>query len=290
YIRQSTTDQSITTVPAIMIDEKRNLVQDLTLNSRYYTVTNDRIEYGKMPPTDKYIVSFTYVSLNNTDGQFYISYLRSNLNWKTRYNLMLYNDGEKQQKTVLIGYADIRNNGVDSVVIESAELFGGDVNIRLNSPQQQYSTEYNRNPAASLTVNLAAASTFAPSISSAEELAGVYVFNIDKPFTIESKTNYVLPMLQPIVQVERYASISKAFDKFNTRTRGKAQRSYRLRSNQFLAKGSVILRESDRLVGESTWPDIAANDSYEFSIGTDPDIVYKENVTLLSTDKAMEQR
>jgi len=64
---------------------------------------------------------------------------------------------------------------------------------------------------------------------------------------------------------------------------GKAQRSYRLKSDQFLSKGNCIIREFDRLVGETSFPDIAANDKHEFSIGQDSDIVYKENVTLLSS-------
>ncbi len=44
-----------------------------------------------------------------------------------------------------------------------------------------------------------------------------------------------------------------------------------------------IIREDDRIVGETVIPNLAAKDKYEFSIGEDADIVYKENVTLVSS-------
>ncbi len=44
---------------------------------------------------------------------------------------------------------------------------------------------------------------------------------------------------------------------------------------------SCIIREHDRVVGETPLPNLAANDKYEFSIGEDADIIYKENVTLI---------
>ncbi|CAF2530056.1 unnamed protein product [Rotaria sp. Silwood2] len=65
-------------------------------------------------------------------------------------------------------------------------------------------------------------------------------------------------------------------------TSGKAQRSYRLRSDRYLSHGNCIIREYDRMVGETQLPNLAANNKYEFSIGEDADIIYKENVTLIS--------
>jgi hypothetical protein len=46
---------------------------------------------------------------------------------------------------------------------------------------------------------------------------------------------------------------------------------------------SCIIREFDRIVGEISLPDLAAKNKYDFSIGLDADIVYKENVTLISS-------
>ncbi|CAF0873987.1 unnamed protein product [Didymodactylos carnosus] len=60
-----------------------------------------------------------------------------------------------------------------------------------------------------------------------------------------------------------------------------AQCSYRLRSDQFLSNGDARIRAFGSLAGEAYWPDIAANDDYEFSVGVDPDVVYIEYVVLL---------
>jgi hypothetical protein len=46
---------------------------------------------------------------------------------------------------------------------------------------------------------------------------------------------------------------------------------------------SCFIRELDRIIGEVSLPDVAAKDKFEFSVGQDADIVYKENITLLSS-------
>ncbi|CAF0941648.1 unnamed protein product [Didymodactylos carnosus] len=279
YVRRSNGDK-IDVVEAVMIDEKKNLVQD-TSKKRYFTVGSDQIEHISTPPTNKHVVSFTYKPKPLvSDQQWYLTYLRSNLNWKTRYNLLL-----DEQKSQLISLADIRNDGEKSLTIESAELFGGDINIQVRPSRHDhwaYANHYPRLGRVDTDLgDTRAKISSAPTISRPEELAGLYVYNIDKPFTIESKTNYILPMAKPTIKVDRFCSIAKSFHATNNR--GKAQRSYRLHSDQFLTKGNAIIRESDHLVGEANWPDIAANDDYDFSIGEDPDVTYKENVTRLSS-------
>jgi hypothetical protein len=53
---------------------------------------------------------------------------------------------------------------------------------------------------------------------------------------------------------------------------------------------SCIIREQDRVVGETTIPNLGAKDKYEFSIGEDADIIYKENVTMISLTTFNETR
>jgi len=77
-----------------------------------------------------------------------------------------------------------------------------------------------------------------PNIETGKELAGLYVFPITKPFTITAKTNYLLPMFRPHVSVERYALISKIFSPISMT--GKAQRSYRLKSDRYLSQGKYV--------------------------------------------------
>jgi hypothetical protein len=263
-------------VKATMIDENRNLVKlidkDISTDPIYLTVQSDHIIYDDEPPQSKYYVNFTWESIDVV----YLSYLRSNLNWKTRYQLNLF---DETKDPILIATADIRNDGKSRIDIGHAELLGGDINLRMF--EQHRSERYEVRDHA--VMHAPANTQFSPSVSRGEELAGLYVFPINESFSIEGKTNYYLPMFRPQITVERFGLIRKPFFGGAGSSNGKAQRSYRLSSDRFLSRGNCIIREYDRLVGETLLPDLAAKDNHAFSIGQDPDIVYKENVTLMSS-------
>jgi len=280
YVRAPSSSNSETKiVKATLIDERRNLVKlidkDISKDPIFLTVPSDYIVYDNEPPQSKYYVNFTY----ETTDAVYVSYLRSNLNWKTRYQLNLF---DELKNPILIAMADIRNDGQSKVDIEQAELLGGDINLKMyqqSSFWEQSSIQYDM---AYASPSGAPPMAKQPSVRQGEEVAGLYVFAINQPFSIDAKTNYLSPMFRPQITVERYGSISKHFHGSGSST-GKAQRTYRLSSDRFLSRGNCIVRESDRLVGETTLPDLAAKDKHEFSIGQDADIVYKENVTIVSS-------
>ena len=284
YVRSPSSSGAQTKfVKGTLVDEKRNLVKlldkDISKDPIYFTASHNDIVYDAEPPQSKYYVNFTY----DTSDAVYVSYLRSNLNWKTRYQLNLFED---TRSPVLIVMGDIRNDGKSAVDIEHAELLGGDINLQMGGQSQmpRYSPVLQYDMAGSSNrFQSPSGAESVPKISQAEELAGLYVFSIDQPFSIEAQTNYLLPMFRPRVTVERYASISESFYGNAANTNGKAQRSYRLTSDRFLTRGNCIIRESDRLVGETSIPDVAAKDKLEFNIGQDADITYKQNVTLLSS-------
>lgn len=48
---------------------------------------------------------------------------------------------------------------------------------------------------------------------------------------------------------------------------------------------SCLVRENDRIVGETLLPNVAAKDKHEFSIGQDSEVSYSENVTLLAPNQ-----
>ena len=280
YVRSPTSSNTETKfVKATLVDQDRNLVKlidkDISKEPVFLTVSSDHIVYDAAPPQSKYYVNFTY----DTKDAVYLSYLRSNLNWKTRYQLDLF---DESKGPVLIAMADIRNDGQSKVDIEHAELLGGDINLQMHqSHRMELSYDYARYP----TMGAAPGdSDGSPKVSvgRGEEVAGLYVFPINQPFSIDAKTNHLLPMFRPHVKVERYGSFSKYFYGGDKSPNTKAQRSYRLSSDRFLSSGNCIIRESDRLVGETSLPDIAAKDKYEFSIGQDADITLKENITLIS--------
>ncbi|CAF1243417.1 unnamed protein product [Adineta steineri] len=282
YVRTPSSSETKTEfIKATLVDESRNLVKvidkDISKDPIYFTAQSSHIVYESNPPETKYYVNFTY----DTTDAVHVSYLRSNLNWKTRYQLNLLED---TKPATLISMADIRNDGQSKVEIEHAELLGGDINLQMqqsshwkHQPQVSYAAAY-----ADSNARGGPPGASPPTIAQAEEIAGLYVFAINEPFSIDAKTNYLLPMFRPRVTVERYNSISKYFHGAGAAT-GQAQRTYRIASDRFLSGGNCIVREYDRLAGETTLPNLAAKNKHEFSLGEDADIVYRENVTVVST-------
>ncbi|CAF3671436.1 unnamed protein product [Rotaria sp. Silwood1] len=282
YVRSPSSSNTETKfLQATMIDENRNLVKlidkDISKEAIYLTVQPDHIVYNHEPSQSKYYVNFTY----DTTDAVYLSYLRSNLNWKTRYQLNLF---EESRQAIIIAMADIRNDGKSKVDIEYGELVGGEINLRMFEQHRSERYEIREHAVMYAPANAHFSTTPSPPIvSRGEEIAGLHVFTINQPFSIDGKTNYLLPMFRPQVSVERYGLIRKSFFGAATNSNGKAQRSYRLSSDRFLSRGNCIIREYDRLVGETLLPDLAAKDKHDFSVGQDSDIIYKENITLISS-------
>ena len=270
----------------VMADESRNLVQDLTDNT-FYTITNDRIRYLSIPPMRNYSVNFVYETLTS-DETLYLRYLQNNIKWQARYDLLL--DGN-DTNTILQAYADIRNDGSSSLLIDRADLVSGDVNIQSSSNSNGGGAAYGAAPVyypqQSVTTEAADYDSVPTINPTAQELAGLYVFSINETFRLEPRSNYILPMIAPQIQSERYGLIDKYFTRSDFR--GNAQRAYRIRvPDSFLPKGQVFVRESDRLVGETIWTDRAANETHEFTLGQDPDLQYTEFVQLNSRRHAYE--
>ncbi|CAF4983400.1 unnamed protein product [Rotaria sp. Silwood1] len=276
YVRSPSSSQTETKfLQATMIDENINLVQlidnNISQEPIFFTVPSDHILYINKPSQSKYYVNFTYY----TTDTVYVSYLRSNLNWKTRYQLYLF---EESKNPILIAMADIRNSGKSNIDIVYAELLGGDINLQM-SEQQKPSTTFDSSADGGGTGGL----TPNPSVEQGQEIAGLYVFTINQPVSIDAKTNYLLPMFRPQVNVERFVRIHKIYFNGAGKSIGKAVRTYRLSADRFISRGNCLIREYDRLVGETFLPNLAAKNKHEFSIGEDSDIVYNETVTLVSS-------
>jgi hypothetical protein len=181
-------------------------------------------------------------------------------------------------------------------MIDSAELISGDVNIQSTSSDSGGSPLYSVFGNGDGDIDIQQQGTtpgssfngFAPpTISDAEELIGVYIYTINETFILDPRSNYILPIFRPMIDIERYGSIEKYFSSMDNR--GNAERAYRLRVEDiFLPQGKVFVRESDRLVGEIYSPDLAANETNEFNLGRDPDLQYIEYVQFKSRREAYE--
>ncbi|CAF3980507.1 unnamed protein product [Rotaria magnacalcarata] len=236
---------------------------------------------NEYPSGSRFYVDFTYKNMQ-ADQQVYVSYLATNLNWKVNYQLMLEN--EDGNLLLLIAMADIRNDGPSAMSLEKVELFAGDINIKMPS-----SSLMSRHRFGSILYSMTT-SDYSTLYSDTEnfifeyaELNGVYAYKIDKPFYIGGMTNYILSMFHDRINIEQYVKISISSYGVSA-LRGKGKRSYRLKSsNRFLPQGTCIVRHSKRITGETQLSNIAVNQWYEFTLGDDPDIVYQQYSTLLST-------
>ncbi|CAF0893108.1 unnamed protein product [Didymodactylos carnosus] len=264
------------TIEVLMIDDKINLVKDLKDGTYFIIGDNERIKYFDIPPTAKYMVDFTFETLR--DEYLYLQMINNQLKWQAYYDLLLEDNDE--HGTTLIGYADMQNSGVNTIRVDDAELFGGDITIKAPS---YFKNGYANGESADINAR-PEYNAPPPSVSLGQELQGIYVFKISKPFAIEANTNYILPMVRPTIEVERYVSIEKYFQQTNNA--GNPERMYRLKSDQFLPKGNAFVRENNRLVGETLWPDQTANNTYAFALGKDYDVTYSETVTLLANESS----
>lgn len=236
YIRSPISSDKTTTklIKATLIDENNYLVKirdpSIVDEDLYFTISSDQIYYREEPVKSKYYVDFKY---HSTNSNIFVSYLRMNLQWQTQYQLHLY-----ENQSELIAMANIRNDGISSIRIDQAELIGGDVDLQ-TAMQAFRKSRSKLAPQAQFRMSAAQIDsddvTNGVVVEQAKELAGVYVFPINQPFTIDGKTNYLLPMFRPRVTVERYAAISKTFSPVSMT--GKAQRSYRLKSDRYLSQG-----------------------------------------------------
>jgi hypothetical protein len=177
--------------------------------------------------------------------------------------------------------ADMQNNGDSKIDIKNGELLGGDINLEMSEKQPRVGFEWFKT--SNIMAESGDRSEAPPSIEQGKELAGLYRFTINQPFSIDANTNYLLPMFRPEVTVERFGLIQITFSGVIKKSNGKAQRTYRLSSDRFLSRGNCMIREDDHLVGVTFLPDLAAKDQHEFSIGDDSDITYKQNIGLISS-------
>lgn len=216
-------------VKGILVDKSQNSVQieDESSGNRqtlYITVSPDQLIYLEQPLQSTFYVNFTY---NTTDPLISVSYLQMNLYWRTQYQLNLHEDNH-----VLIALANIRNNQKSAILINQAELVGGDIHLNREIESNRRYTTSSISAFASFD---SSSSGSPPNVKEGFESAGIHVFLIDQPFIIDGRTNYILPMFRPRITVQRFGLISKHFSPSSSN--GQVQRSYRLTSDQFLPGG-----------------------------------------------------
>jgi len=181
----------------------------------------------------------------------------------------------------MYAYADIHNNGEQSLVIKGAELIAGDV--VLNSK----SFEYLHTDLSHVDVRLSTHLTD-PSLthSLGEQASGVYVYQLSIPtsITLPARSTKSIQFFQTNVTVEPFVYYSSIFLPVNTH--GKLLNAYNLTSfNNFIPNGRLLLREQGRFVGQIDLPDLTIDETFTMILGYDADISYRRQVKILEGDE-----
>ncbi|CAF1522752.1 unnamed protein product [Didymodactylos carnosus] len=267
YVRKPTSvGGAYEMVTCRMVDETKNLVQQLN-TGRYYIVSNEQIEYVDIPLIkNQYLLDFTFDKELPLDELVHISYLRSNLSWRSRYNLQL-----NGSQSVLTSYGDIHNNASYNIEINKLTLLTGSISMYTEClDRYKLYDDFNRH-------SLATYADVKPLVCLPNTKP--FVFTINEPFIIESKAHFLVPISHTYVDVQCYNSLKK--DRFSFVTnRGNMERSCKLLSKfNYLPKGNLVIRENEKILGELMFSgDIHPNDSYNFVLGMDPDVTYEEEI------------
>jgi hypothetical protein len=174
------------------------------------------------------------------------------------------------------GWADINNNTKKEFVVDKTEIIGGDVSV-----QRHHHHHYAMADGAPRVSMMKARA--APMIQSQGEVAGLYTYSISDPYTLVPNSTFSLPFVKPVLSLERIAKANTYFNANNDK--GKFERVYRIKSNQFLPAGNVTVREDNRVVGQTNIPDLTADESNDLAVGNDADVSYTRTTKRVSSSE-----
>ena len=247
-----------------MIRSRDSLVQDL-VTLRYFHVNSSNIEFTEIPEETGTEVTFKL----EKDGPAILSYLMYGITWEPRYTLNINGD-----TNVFQGWADITNNTLKEYSIEKTELFGGDVSIRKTyRPQERFNMIH----------TMEVKTCDAPHVKAEGEIAGLYMYSISDGYILEPSSTFGLPFVSPTIELKKVALLKCYFSAWNTK--GQSERIYKIKSNEFLPKGPVTVREDGRVVGQSDLPDLTADENSDLNVGNDSEVTYDREVELLRSDE-----
>ncbi|CAF3362778.1 unnamed protein product [Rotaria sp. Silwood2] len=185
--------------------------------------------------------------------------------------------------------AEITNGTKQEYRINRTELFSGDVHL-----QGELGAKRRRDRSRSISRSLSGSFEeyeedfdscgVTPTIDALGELAGLYLYSIDKSFVLLPKSTFGLPFIHATIQISKCVGLTLPFTS-HTQIR-KLQRKYCIESiDKFLPGGPLTIREQGRLVGVTTLPDMAVGDKHTLSSGQDPDVSLNRQVKLISKER-----
>jgi len=276
------------TIEIELVNSENRLFREVEQPNRYFYLSSfEDLEYSnKIPVIPYYEVTFMCNASFPTNPQTQsplLSYIDKSFQYTPRYLLDLpsFNTGKQ---CAMYAYADIHNNGEQSIVVKGAELIGGYVSL-YQKPFEYLRTglSYGTNVAVPLAVYKTDASFTRPL---GEQASGTYVYQLSlpSPMTLPPYSVKSVQFFQTNVTIEPFVFYSSLFSPVNSN--GKLLNAYNLTSlDNFLPNGRLLLREQGRFIGEIDLPNLSMDETYTMIFDFDADISYHRQVQILEGDK-----
>jgi len=256
-----------------LINSEDRLFREVQQPNRYfYLLSFDNLEYSNQIPVMPYyevtfICNTTFPT--NTQTQLpLLSYIDKSFQYTPRYVLDLPLMGTNKQSD-MYAYADIFNNGDQSIVIKGAELIAGDISL---DPR----------PFGYFRTGLSSSLSY----QFGEQTSGTYVYQLSLPSSMILPSNSIksVSFFQPNITVDSFSYYSSVFSPVNAS--GKLLNAYNLTSfNNFLPNGRLFLREQGRFLGQIDLPDLSMEETYTMLFGFDADVLYRRQVKIIEGDE-----
>ena len=93
------------------------------------------------------------------------------------------------------------------------------------------------------------------------ELAGHYRYSIDQLFLLVQQRTFSLPFVQAKMELEKCTGLESNFQ--GQSRKGKVQRKYRIRSDKFLPRRVITIRDDGKVVGQTSLTNLSQGEKQE---------------------------
>jgi hypothetical protein len=213
-------------------------------------------------------------------GAAKILYSTRGLFWAgTRYTLNVASNNTAS----LTAWADVQNLSSLEYSVPNLTLFAGDVSVEQDQEFAQ-NNRLLRYQEANASTTQPTASKPAQRIVSAGELGGLQSYSYPKPASFAAKATTGLPFIKSSQTVKDILEYQGQFDT-NSRATTSLQRVYSFISPQGLPTGGVTVRETGRLVGQTSIPNTPKLGNVRLNLGKDFDVKLNRLVQPLERTK-----
>ena len=206
-------------------------------------------------------------------GQGVLTYLTQSLTWSAHYRL----DIDAHGGGVLRADATLHNRGDLPFEPEVLTLVAGDVpgNVQRGPDIPAFLRNADRGGPAGLVPS------WQNDFDGTPEVAGLYRYQLLNPPRLAGAADVTVPFDDVPLTQTRLTNVLTRRMEFKGDTRG--VRRYRVVAQRPLLSAKVTVRDQGYLVGQQSIQETAAGEDLDFTLGQDPNVTYRREVTLLGS-------